>query len=475
MLPVALGAVGMSMSPRHRPLLPHGISTNFLLFLALLGAIWLAGGASREDALGQVVVRTAAWGALFISVLAGDRVSLTGIRPVLALLLAAIALALVQLIPLPPAWWLALPGRAVLAEAAAASGQPQPWRPWAIVPSAAANAASSLVVPLTALLLVCGSREAERRRIPGLVLGMITASTLVGLLQFSGAGVNNPFANDTPGQVSGTFANRNHFALFAAFGCALAPVWAFLGGRRPGWRGPVAIGLLLLFVLTILATGSRAGLVVGVLGLAMGLILVQRGMRRELSHYPRWTFPALIAGIVAMIAVFALFSVAAGRAVSIDRILAVDPEQDMRGRGLPTVLAMVREYFPLGSGLGGFDTMFRMHEPLALLKPTYFNHAHNDWLEIVLDAGLPGLLLLGAGIAWWAWASVRAWRAGAGTHHALPKLGSAMLLLILIASAFDYPARTPMIMVIMVIAGIWLASPPEGRNASALPETSQHL
>ena len=62
-----------------------------------------------------------------------------------------------------------------------------------------------------------------------------------------------------------------------------------------------------------------------------------------------------------------LISVAAGRAVSINRALTVDAGQDMRARGLPTVLEMIRTYFPFGSGLGGFDPIFRIHEPFELL------------------------------------------------------------------------------------------------------------
>jgi O-antigen ligase len=127
----------------------------------------------------------------------------------------------------------------------------------------------------------------------------------------------------------------------------------------------------------------------------------------------------------------------------------------MRGRALPTVLAMIAEYFPAGAGLGGFDPLFRMHEPFALLKTTYFNHAHNDWLEVVLDAGLPGLLVSVAALAWWLVGTIRAWRGGA----VVARLGSAMLLLIMLASVIDYPARTPMMMATVVIAAVWLSRP----------------
>ncbi len=450
--------------------------TSFPLILACLYllVLWLAGGASRADALGQVVVRAASWTMLIVVALAQPRATLDSARPIALLIGASILLALLQLVPLPPELWQALPGRALFAQAADLSGQPQPWRPLAIVPGAAINAAGSLVVPVAMLVLLIGLEPQERPRLVGIMLGLVVASTLVGLLQFSGAGFDNLLINDTVGEVSGTFANRNHFALFVAVGCLLAPVWAFVEDRRPGWRAPVSVGLILLFTLTILASGSRAGMAIGILALGTGLLLVQQGIRRTLRRYPRWVFPALIAAIVIAIGVLVLISIAADRAISIQRAIAVDAEQDMRSRGLPTVLAMVREYWPWGSGLGGFDPLFRINEPFGLLKPTYFNHAHNDLIEVVLDAGLPGLLLLVAALVWWAAASVRAWRAGAGVHHALPKLGSAILLFVILASAFDYPARTPLMMATIVIAAMWL-SESGSRGSRALPRNGQYL
>lgn len=449
-------------------------SWSFILLCVLLATLWLAGGASRAGVPGQVLVRGVCWGLLAIAAFVQARPLPSARDPVLVMLCAALALALVQLIPLPPDLWSALPGRTPFLEAAAASGQAQPWRPWSIVPGATANAAGSLVVPFTTLILMAGLSEDEQAWLPGLLLLLVTGSMLVGLLQFSGATLPNPLINDSPGEVGGTFANRNHFALFMAFGCLLAPTWAFLGGRRPYWRGPVAAGLLLLFALTILATGSRAGMGLGVLGIGIGLALVRRGIEPMTRGYPRWIFPAIIGGMVAMIALMVAVSVATDRAISINRALTVDPGQDMRSRGLTTVLAMVRMYFPLGAGLGGFDTIFRMHEPLALLKFTYFNHAHNDLLEVVLDAGMPGLLLLLVALGWWGAASVRAWRSHDGMRHVLPRLGSAILLFVLLASAFDYPARTPMMMVMIVVAGRWLSRAPR-RRAAALPASDHHL
>jgi O-antigen ligase len=431
-------------------------SLSLVLLFIFLVVLWLTGGASRADALGQTVVRMTAWLLLIVAILFGERPALGTAKPVALLLFSAVLLAALQLVPLPPGLWQSLPGRSTFVEAAAASGQVQPWRPWSIVPGATLNALSSLVVPGVTLLLIVGMRERERALLPGLVLALAAASTLIGLMQLSGILFDNPFINETIGQVSGTFANRNHFALFLAMGCLVAPVWATLDGRRPGWRSPVALGLMLLFALTILASGSRAGLVLGLLALILGPVVAQQGIRGALRGYPRWTFFALIVGVLCILAIFVLVSIAADRAVSIDRLFWSDEGQDMRTRGLPTVLAIVKSYFPMGSGLGSFDPVFRMREPAELLKLTYFNHAHNDLLETVLDAGLFGLLLLGAGLLWWVCVSARAWQAGVGMAHALPKLGSAMLLLIVLGSAFDYPVRTPIIMAIGIIAALWL-------------------
>ena len=182
--------------------------------------------------------------------------------------------------------------------------------------------------------------------------------------------------------------------------------------------------------------------------------------------------PVLVAGVLGLIALLVLFSVAADRAGSIDRVFAPDQGQDMRARGLPTVLAAIRAYFPWGPGLGGFAPMFRMHEPFALLKLTFFNHAHNDLLEIALDAGVPGLLLVAAGVVWWTRASARAWRSGSGTPA---QAGSAMLLLMLLASLVDYPVRTPLMMAMAVIAALWLGTGTVGETAPALPPEDQHL
>ncbi|EZP55125.1 O-antigen ligase family protein [Sphingomonas sp. RIT328] len=454
----------------HSARLPIRASLPFALLLSFLVVLWFAGGASRGDVSGQIVVRACAWLTLGVSVLFVTPPREPRLRPVALLVGATTIVALLQLVPLPPSIWQALPGRTIFAEAAAASGQVQPWRPWAIVPWAAANAASSLIVPVVVLFLTASLTANERALLPGVVLCLVCASMLVGLLKLIGAGFDNPFVNDSVGQVAGNFANRNHFALFLALGLILAPVWAYRGGRLPGWRGPMAAAMGLLLVLTILASGSRAGLLVGVIGLCLGLVIVQRGIRQSLSGQPRRVVLLLVGSLVVIGIVLAIATVSSDRAVSITRLVGADMGDDMRSRGLPVVMTMIREYFPAGAGLGGFDPLFRQHEPFHLLKLTYFNHAHDDWLEVVLDTGLIGVLLQGIALLWWGRRSLEAWRRGGALRYAVPKLGSATLLLVFIASLLDYPARTPLMMAIIVLAACWLTEGYDQHRSPALPD-----
>lgn len=466
--------------PHRRPAFLHPASLrmpdlNSILLVGLLAILWIAGGASRPDVPGQLIVRTAAWACIIIAVLAGARPDWRKTRPVWVILLAAILLVAVQLVPLPPGIWQSLPGRQTFVEIAVLTGQPQPWRPLAIVPDAAMNALASLVVPLAVLLMASGAAAKERTWLLGALLTLVTISALLGVLQFSGASLNNPFVNHSVGEVSGNFANRNHFSLFLGIGCLLAPVWAFIDSGRPGWRAPVALALVLLFALVVLGSGSRAGILLALVGAIIGFILVQKGLRRSLARGPRWLFPAIIAGIVAVFAIFILISVVANRAIAVDRIIEMRTGEDMRTRGLPIVLQMIGIYFPLGSGFGGFDPLFRMHEPFSLLKPTYFNHAHNDFAEIALDGGLPGLLVLALALGWWLIASVRVWRAPNPGHVILlARVGSAVLSLVMVASIVDYPGRTPLVMATIVLAAIWLADGARAASAT-LPRQNHHL
>lgn len=445
----------------------------FALLCALLVILWIAGGASRADVAGQVAVRGAAILALALLVLFGDLRSQRLVWPVWALLGGLALIMVAQLVPLPPDVWSALPGHALFLQAAAASGQPQPWRPLSISPGATVNSLLSLLAPVATVALAAACSPPQRARLAGALLAFLAATMLLGLLQLSGGGVANPLINYV-GQISGNFANRNHFALAMAVGCLLAPTWLLRQSRPPFWAWAVALGLLLMFSLMILASGSRAGLVVGALALALAAVVSRREIARRLAAAPRWATPALIGGFALLLVGFVALSVFADRAQSITRLIEVDRAGDLRSLARPTILTAIGAFLPFGSGFGTFDPTFRIFEPVALLDVNYLNQAHNDLLSLALEGGVPVLLLLLAAIGWWLWTVRSVVRDGRVSGGSLRATGAAILVVIVVASGLDYPARTPTVMMLAAIAAVWLGSP-DAQGARFTSETPEPI
>ena len=71
---------------------------------------------------------------------------------------------------------------------------------------------------------------------------------------------------------------------------------------------------------------------------------------------------------------------------------------------------------------------------------TYVIHAHDDYIELALELGVAGILLMIAFLAWWARAVWRAWRdAEAGIYARAASIATAAIL---VHSLVDFPLRT---------------------------------
>jgi O-antigen ligase len=417
-----------------------------------LGALILFGGSSRYDQLAQLPVRVTAILVIAMATFRTAGAAPQAIRLPALLLGSFIALACVQLIPLPPQLWTALPGRSVLAAAATAAGFEQPWRPITIAPDLTANSLFSLTVPAAVLYGVTVLEPRYREWLLPMILVIVVVSMLFGVVQLVTASDGLGAVYDLPsrGTAPGIFTNRNHQALLLALGLPLLASSGMLrradsAGMAARWAATAVAGLL---VIVLIATGSRTGVLLGGLGLIGGLAVVWSWRSRlgQSRYRVRGIMLAVFAAAVAMLLGAAILF---GRAQAIDRLFAIDPFDDKRARALPTVIELVKSYFPAGSGLGTFDPAFRQVEPLTLLDTTYFNQAHNDILQIALEGGAPALVVLMVALAWLATAIVRLWRNNSARGVIVTgRAASIALLLILVASATDYPLRTPIIMAI---------------------------
>ncbi|WP_198355449.1 O-antigen ligase family protein [Sphingomonas sp. MA1305] len=358
-----------------------------------------------------------------------------------------------------------LPGQRAVAAASAEAGLPLGWKPLALVPELALTSLFDVFVPAAVLLGLTRLDNVQRQRLVVVVIVIGAVSAALAIIQISG-----PF--DSPvylyrrralGSADGFFANRNHQGVFLAMQLPLLRAWTLLPAASASvrrFRHAVAGILALVFIPLILMTGSRAGLAATLLGfLAAGLLAPwwQAGRR------PARRTLAVGAALAALPIVLAVLTVWLGRALTLDRLrILQEGGGDLRFSNAATTWQIARDFFPFGTGFGAFDRVFRIYEPFAALQRTYYNHAHNDLLEVVITGGLIGALIL---LGWATWGIARAaaaWRPWAtqDPDAIIARAGAAMLVLLCAASLVDYPVRTPLIAGIAALCTGWLAFAP---------------
>jgi hypothetical protein len=445
----------------------HPLQVRFFIFLAFIVLCFLGGGGSRGDIMSLLYLRPAAVICMAAMLLVPGPVEWRSVRVPLMLLGALALLMIVQLIPLPPEIWTGLPGRGPFVEVAQVAGIEQPWRPLSITPDLTLNSLAALLIPLAALVGYAAIGPAQRQwLLPTLVAGALV-SALFAIGQLAGGPGSRFYLYDITnlGSGVGLFANRNHQGMFLATIFPLLAAWALLprrDGDAGGHRLLIAALVGAFLVSMILATGSRAGLILGGVGILFSYLqFANHRPRRIRTVRGRWGRLLLFAPLI-LGAALLLLAILFARADALDRLLAEDPLADAaRTQNIPLYLQMIRDMFPFGSGFGSFAPIFQVYEPFEVLDISYLNQAHNDLVEIAITGGLPALLILGGFILWWSWRSISVWRNQArfSTGIIFSRLGSMLILLLLLGSLADYPLRTPILSMVFAIACAWLASP----------------
>lgn len=364
------------------------------------------------------------------------------------IVVAMLALFALHLLPLPPALWTALPGRGAALEVDRALLGAPGWRPLTLDREATLRAALMLVPALAVYVAGRLGDGARHRALLRGVLVALAAATALALAQAAApdAAWLHPYPRGDYAWPVGFFTNRNHHAASACMALPLAALWL----RGHGKRRRVLAGLSLLAAALVLATTSRAGA-------ALLLIALSGTWLADRPAQPRAFGMALGLGLAA-----ALASGMAVVALGGDGLLGVlrrdSPLADARLDYWPLVADAAAAFWPVGSGLGTFLTGYEMMEPLDSLGPLYLNHAHNDYLEIALEAGVPGLVL--PLIATWELLvlALPAWRSGGAVQH---RLAGIALMLPLLHALVDYPLRTVTLSCLFALAVALLIATPE--------------
>jgi len=393
---------------------------------AIAASVLLIGGVLRwTQAIVALLVAVA------ISATALSRRAFARKPPLVAFLIAAAALTALQLVPLPAGLASALvPTTEALRSDGAELAGVSPWR------GASADASASLgqliyfltLLGVAVLALRMATSERGRYRI------IAAVTTLCGLVALI-AGVHRLFGltalygiyepTYAQPQLVAPLLNGNSLACLMGVGAMLG-IGLAAHRKQPSWLRAVwlvhVIGCSLVVVVTV-SRGGTLALAGGAL-VTIAVLIVQRisGSDRTRKRRARYLGNALPIGVIAGCLTILVIYSSAGKVEAQLSQLSFDELHYSRSKfaAWRSAMTLIEEQPWLGVGRGSFEAAFtHVHEASGLAT---YSHLENEYLQAVVDWGIPGAVLLAAIALWLAVIAVRRWRDGALAAGALGAL-----------------------------------------------------
>jgi O-antigen ligase len=415
------------------------------------------GGASAAGYWANLFLQLTGLALIFWSLIVVRRTPMgTPARQLVAIVVLMLLVPVVQLIPLPPPIWTSLGGREMVVAGYKMLGQDLPWLPISLAPH---KTLSSLLwlIPAVAVLLGTVKLGGFKASWIAWALAVVTIlSVAVGAMQLAG-GAQSPwyFYDITNHGVGvGFFSNANHEATLLV---ATVPFLAalYLSGTGKGRSTQHASGMLVILLGTLMVlvvgvaiNGSLAGvgLAVPVVGASILMLLSRR------RRLPGW-----LAGLLALLAlacVYLPFSAPLG-----NNLTTTEAQESPYSRytSFTKSIEAAKDYLPFGSGIGTFVDIYPRYEDVDAIERTYVNHVHNDYIELALETGIPGLLVLLFFLFWWVGRVFAVWRAEKPDYFA--RAATIASAAILAHSVVDYPLRTAAISALFAVCCALMADP----------------
>ncbi|MEL1251533.1 O-antigen ligase family protein [Aurantiacibacter gilvus] len=410
---------------------------DLALFYAVCAFTALLGGSSRYDLMQIPMLQAGLWAMLAVAI-----VRMRGVPFARGLLVLAVVYAgwlVLQVIPLPHSLWIMLPGREALENVETALGSHHA-RPFSMAPSRTLNALGGFAAVLAPLVAAINLGRSAPKQIVIVLIAIAAVSSVLALSQVQ-LGSPYLYSITNTGKPVGLFANSNHFAVCTA---VMIVVLGYVGRFAAPKLQPAAAILALLLVVSVLLGPSRAGLLTLVVAImALGLFMVQNlPAEKLLGGRVRASTLVGVAGAGGLV-VLVLAMANSDQVPALDRLLASDTFEDMRFAILPTLLEMIGEFAPFGSGTGSFENVYYMFETRENMEASYVNMAHNDLLQVLIEGGavVLGFILTAAVIVYRTVMSLL-------RRHEAPRplliCVAAITLIVVMASAADYPLRAPL-------------------------------
>jgi len=420
----------------------------FLLVLVLLFQLFL-GGAAVAPSLKFVVGLTLSLALMAWASWEGALRKLWTDNKLLSFAVLALWLVpILQIVPLPPTLWGALPGQRLEREILGYVGSSHSWRPITTDIGATQFSILTLVAPTAVLLATLVSGIEQRKLLVKVILSVAIIAAFVSFFQVATTGLAFSFYSTAHnGFGIGFFTNRNHQAIFSVIAMLLAGSLVIRGAQS---RQALVVGLALISILAFsaaMAAFSRAGMAFFVVGFVCMIVAAFGGRRLN------WRI-ALATAITIT---------AAGAAVAnthqFERFLErlETAADDQRFEYAANSMPIIADYFPTGSGIGTFVQIYQKYETIDRLVPNYANHLHNDYLEVLMEGGILGAFALAIGLIAVGRLLFRSLRTVStpGLLEAAAALSCAFLLL---HSLVDYPLRTPALACVFAVLIVLMQS-----------------
>lgn len=268
----------------------------------------------------------------------------------------------------------------------------------------------------------------------------------------------------------GPYVNRNDFAAWLllaiplVMGYSMARVASKADGRRVtaviesvlDARAILLSGAVVLMTAALVASLSRSGLV----GIGVGLCLLGLAGRRRLGAAGTSAFALSMVGLLLVATQYTNMTALAFR-------LGDSLPADVDGRVAiwRETWPMARDFLGVGVGVGAFERGMLVYQQSPRLL--FFNHAHNEYLQVLAEGGLlvtvPTVATLLVG-GWLAWRRLRRDESSVFWIRAGAMSGMAAIA---VQSIWDTALRMPANgMLFAIVAAVALHSPPrEGGTA----------
>lgn len=189
-------------------------------------------------------------------------------------------------------------------------------------------------------------------------------------------------------QPFGSFVNRHNFAAYMEMTIAV-PLGLIFAGAVPRDKRLIYITAIGLMGIALLLSGSRGGLVSLLAEVIFVLILTNKSRGSG-----QIVLKIGLAGL--LIAVIVGGSILIGGESSLTRFAETAASNDIstnRTHIWNVTLQVIKNNLPFGAGIGAFAAAYTPYDSMNGIERV--EQAHNDYLQILADAGIVGLLLAG--------------------------------------------------------------------------------